>query len=55
MKQMETGTVSPKVFFLHLIKKGWPQLRTKVYEVVLKFQFGMGYCCELVLFFRDLV
>lgn len=55
MKQMDTGTISPKVFFLYLIKQRWPQLRTKVYEVVFKFQFGMGHCCRAVLFFHHLV
>lgn len=47
--------ISPKVFFLDLIKQPRPQLRTGLYEVVLKFQFEMGRHWGGYLFFRDLL
>lgn len=55
IKQTDTGMISPKVSFLHLIKQRWPQLRTKVYEVVFDFYSSMRHCCRVVLVFRDLL
>lgn len=55
IKQIDTGMISPKVFFLHLIKQRWPQLRTQVYEVAFNFYSSMRHCCRVVLVFCDLL